>query len=97
MTNQDWIQNLARVFHIDFHTPAQTKVAQEFDADAFGDSLVDMQTQAVVLFAKCHYGLSYYDTQVGARHPGLDFDLLGTQIEASRQRYFRVFVYYSVV
>lgn len=94
--DQDWLQHLARVFHIDFHTPAQVRIAEEYDVDAFGDALVAMHTQAVVLFAKCHYGLSYYDTRVGTRHPGLDFDLLGAQIEACRRRDIRVLVYYSV-
>jgi alpha-L-fucosidase len=73
--SQEWLHHTARMFHVDFHTPAHLKVAENFDAEAFGDAVAEMGAQAVVLFTKCHYGLSYYNTRVGKRHPGLDFDL----------------------
>lgn len=92
----DWISQTARLFHVDFHTPPQVCVGEGFDAEAFGDALLAMHVQAVVLFTKCHYGLSYYDTRVGKRHPGLSFDLFGRQVEACKRRNIRVLAYYSV-
>jgi hypothetical protein len=72
-----------RQIHLDFHTsPACTDVGQDFDADLFARTLQDAHVNAINIFAKCHHGYSYYPTKVGTVHPGLQFDLLGQQIEA---------------
>ena len=51
---------------------------------------------SVTLFAKCHHGLSYHNTKVGLRHPGLDFELLPRQIEACREINVKCPIYISV-
>jgi hypothetical protein len=88
-----------RQIHLDFHTgPAIPDVGAEFDADAFGDRLVEARVNSVTLFAKCHHGHLYYDTKHPARHPHLPrrLDLLGEQLEACRRRGIRAPIYISV-
>ena len=75
-----------RQIHLDFHTsPHIPDVGAEFDAEEFARTLAEGRVNWVTLFAKCHHGMSYYPTKVGTMHPGLQFDLLGQQIEACRR------------
>lgn len=90
--------NRLRKIHLDFHTsPLVTGVGAQFDADAFGNTLASAQVDYVVCFAKCHHGMSYYNTRAGTRHPALTFDLLGAQVEACHRRNIAVSAYLSVV
>lgn len=86
-----------RQIHLDFHTSEHvTHVGRDFDADRFGDAVAATGADCIVLFAKCHHGWSYYDTEVGARHPHLGFDLLGAQVAACRARGIATKIYLSV-
>ncbi len=63
--------------------------ARAFDAAQFQQELkrghVDsMAPGRSTLFSKCHHGMSYHDTKVGVRHPGMKDELLPRQIEACR-------------
>lgn len=74
-----------RQVHLDFHTSeAITPIGEKFDARQFQEALKRGHVDSVTLFSKCHHGLSYHETKIGQRHPGLDFDLLPRQIEACR-------------
>lgn len=86
-----------RQVHLDFHTsPAITGVGDEFCAETFADQMAEAHVQSVTLFAKCHHGLLYYDTQHPARHPHLTRNLLAEQIEALHAREIRTPIYLSV-
>ncbi len=88
-----------RMIHLDFHTgPAIPDVARDFDADAFARTFKDAHVDSVTVFAKCHHGLLYYDTDNPARHSGLPkgLDLLGEQIEALNRHGIRAPVYISI-
>jgi len=86
-----------RQVHLDFHTPAAAgQVGEDFDPDSFADTVAAAEVQSVVLFGKCHHGWSYYDSKVGARHPGLAFDLLDAQIAALKARGIETVLYLSV-
>ena len=78
-----------RQIHLDYHTsPAISKIAQDFNADDFAERFVEARVQSVTVFAKCHHGLLYYDTNHPvAGHPGLPrgLNLLGEQIEGKLQ------------
>src|SRR4028118_2178145 len=39
---------------------------------------------SITLFSKCHHGMSYHDTKIGVRHPGMRDELLPRQIEACK-------------
>jgi Hypothetical glycosyl hydrolase 6 len=74
-----------RTIHLDFHTgPAITDVGRDFDAQLFAKTFVEARVQSVTLFAKCHHGHLYFETDRPERHPGLpaSLDLLDRQVEA---------------
>ena len=88
-----------RTVHLDFHTgPDISDVGVDFDADEFAQTFVDAHVDSVTLFAKCHHGHLYYDTDRAERHPGLarDLDLMGEQVEALHSRGIRTPIYLSV-
>ena len=72
-----------RQIHLDFHTsPAIDGIGAAFDKADYQKSLKDACVDSVTTFATCHHGWSYFDTEVGKRHPGLSFDLLRAQFDA---------------
>jgi hypothetical protein len=87
-----------RQVHLDFHTSGEIPgVGEAFDPDAFVATLQAAGVNSITCFAKCHHGLSYYPTEVGVRHPHLERDLLGEQVEACHRAGIRVPAYLSVV
>ena len=75
-----------RQVHLDFHTsPAIPGIGERFDKVKWQETLRKARVDSITTFALCHHGWSYYDTKVGERHPGLSFDLLRAQFEASKE------------
>ncbi len=75
-----------RQVHLDFHTSEKIPgIGAHFSKTQFQEMLKRGHVNSVTLFAKCHHGLSYHDTKIGLRHPGLDYELLPRQIEACRE------------
>ncbi|MDJ0978138.1 MAG: alpha-L-fucosidase [Erythrobacter sp.] len=86
-----------RQIHLDFHTSEKIpEIGADFNGADFARTLKDAHVDSVVLFAKCHHGWSYYDSEVGQRHPQLDFDLLQAQSEACSAEGIRTPIYLSV-
>lgn len=88
-----------RQIHLDFHTSPHIKdVGEQFDAEAFARTMADANVNSVTVFAKCHHGHLYYDTDRPERHPGLrrDLDLLRQQVDALHARGIRAPIYISV-
>lgn len=88
-----------RHVHLDFHTgPGIGDVGADFDPSTFAQPFVEAGVDSVTLFAKCHHGHLYYDTDHPARHPGLPagLDLLGEQREALRSAGIKTPIYLSV-
>lgn len=74
-----------RQVHLDFHTSEHiTPIGHKFEAAKFQEALKRGQVNSVTIFSKCHHGLSYHNTKIGRRHPGLDFELMPRMIEACR-------------
>src|ERR1700722_11288036 len=72
-----------RQVHLDFHTsPAINGVGEDFDVWRFAAAMKRAHVNSVTVFAKCHHGHLYYNTERPERHPGLKrgLDLLGRQI-----------------
>ncbi len=89
-----------RQIHLDFHTgPAIGDVGRDFRAVEFAQCLRDASVTSVTVFAKCHHGHLYWDTDHPARHPGMaiGLDLLGDQIEALHAVGIRAPIYLSVL
>lgn len=88
-----------RTVHLDFHTgPDVPGVGADFDAATFATPFVDARVDSVTVFAKCHHGHLYYDTDRPERHPNLPpgLDLLGEQVEALHTAGIRAPIYISV-
>ncbi|MFB3826340.1 MAG: alpha-amylase family protein [Bryobacteraceae bacterium] len=86
-----------RKIHLDFHNSQHVKrIGERFNADEFGETLASANVDSVVVFAKDMHGYFYYPSRYGPVHPGLQFDLLGPQVEACRRRRIAVYAYYCV-
>ncbi len=89
-----------RQVHLDFHTSAHIPdVGADFDAAAFAAEMQRAHVNSVTVFAKCHHGHLYYQTDHPARHPGLKqgLDLTGAQVEALHAAGIRAPIYISVL
>lgn len=89
-----------RQIHLDFHTsPVIRGVGRDFSAIDFAKRMKAAHVNSVTVFAKCHHGHLYYNTQRPERHPGLKpgLDLLGEQIEALHRVGIRAPIYLSVL
>ena len=82
--------------HPDFHLPAEYEVGAGFDGSDYAEKMYKSGVDAVAVFAKCHYGHSYYPTEIGARHPRLKVDLLGDITKGCKEYGLGVIAYYSV-
>ncbi|MFE0458819.1 alpha-L-fucosidase [Kitasatospora sp. NPDC058965] len=88
-----------RTVHLDFHTAPQIPgVGADFDPAAFAQTFRDAHVDSVTVFAKCHHGRLYYDTDRPERHPGLapGLDLLAEQVDALHAVGIRAPVYLSL-
>ena len=84
-----------RKVHLDFHNSKYVpKIGAKFNADEWGDRVVEGNLDSIVVFAKDMHGYFYYPSQYGPVHPGLSFDLLGEQVKACRKRNVAVYAYY---
>lgn len=88
-----------RMVHLDFHTgPDVADVASRFDPEEFAATFEEAGVDSVTVFAKCHHGQLYFDTDRPERHPGLspDIHLLESQVEALHSRGILAPIYLSV-
>ena len=89
-----------RQIHLDFHTgPWIGDVGVDFDAREFARVMKRAHVDSVTVFAKCHHGHLYYDTERPERHPGLKRrnNLLEQQVEALHSEGIRAPIYLSVM
>ncbi|MBI3991419.1 MAG: alpha-L-fucosidase [Candidatus Omnitrophica bacterium] len=86
-----------RQVHLDFHTSELIKgVGEKFNPGEFVKVLKESNINSITCFAKCHHGMSYYNTKVGIKHPYLKKDLLKEMITACHANDILVPVYISV-
>lgn len=88
--------NDIRQIHLDFHTPGFVRVGDQWNVMEFYDTLEDSRVNSLAFFAKCHHGYSYFDTEVGTRHPGLDFDMFGQASQEAAKRGIDFVAYFSL-
>jgi hypothetical protein len=82
--------------HPDFHMPGDVAIGEDFDGDEYAVRLKENGVDAVAFFAKCHYGHSYYYTNIGTRHPRLTRDMLAEVVSGCRKHGLGIICYYSV-
>lgn len=76
----------SRQVHLDFHTTEKLEnIGASWNKEEWQNTLKEGHVNSINIFAKGHHGWSYYNTQVGKRHPNLDFDLFGAQLEACHE------------
>ena len=85
-----------RQIHLDFHTSGLIdNIGSDFDKEEFKRTLALGHVNSITLFAKGHHGYSFYPSEINEMHPGLDFNLLGQQLEACKEAGVRAPVYIS--
>jgi hypothetical protein len=86
-----------RQIHLDFHTSeALDSVGFAFDKKQFQEALLAGKVNSINIFGKGHHSWCYYPSKAGKMHPGLNFDLLGAQIEACHEVGIRAQVYFTI-
>jgi hypothetical protein len=81
----------------DFHTmPANPDVGKGFDFDAITGKLAEAGVDYIVFPARCNLGTAYYDTQIGLKHPALEYDLIGRLNEACQKRDIALSCYINI-
>lgn len=85
-----------RQIHLDFHTPGFVTVGDKFDVNEFYNTLEASKVNSIAVFAKCHHGYSYFDTQIGTRHPGMSIDMFGEAAVEAKRRGIDFLGYFSL-
>ena len=89
-----------RQIHLDFHTSEAIEgIGADFDPDEFAATLVKAHVNSITMFARCHHGWNYYQSQVNPEriHPHLARpNLLKEQIEACHARGIRAPIYTTI-
>ncbi|MFZ4506777.1 MAG: alpha-amylase family protein, partial [Fimbriimonas sp.] len=86
-----------RQVHLDFHTsPTIAGIGKDFDKAEFAATASRARVNSMTVFGRCHHGMAYYPSKVAPVHPGLDFDLLGAQIESLHSAGIRAPIYLTV-
>jgi len=97
MSRADWFRDHMRQVHMDFHMPEFPREAiVNFDAEQFVSQLRRGRINMVALFAKCHFGNSFYNTEAGHKHSGLEKDFLYEAAAECRRHDIRTIAYYSL-
>jgi len=83
-------------FFYDFHTSPELRgIGRNFDAESFAARLERCGVDFLTFPARCNMGMAYYDTQIGIRHYGLDFDLFGELVAACKRHGIAVNAYFN--
>ncbi|MCL1793328.1 MAG: hypothetical protein FWG34_05630 [Oscillospiraceae bacterium] len=85
-----------RQVHLDFHTSELIPgIGSKFDKKQFQNTLKSGHVNSVTVFAKCHHGWAYHETEKNKKHPNLDFDLLAEMLDACHEIGVQTPVYVS--
>ena len=89
-----------RQIHLDFHTSEAIEgIGADFDPDEFAATLAKAHVNSITVFARCHHGWIYYQSQANPEriHPHLARpNLLKEQIEACHARGIRAPIYTTI-
>ncbi|SFS85527.1 Hypothetical glycosyl hydrolase 6 [Zhouia amylolytica] len=76
----------SRQVHLDFHTSEKLlDIGSSWNKKDWQSTLKAGNVNSINIFAKGHHGWTYYNTKIGKRHPNLNFDLFGAQLEACHE------------
>jgi hypothetical protein len=81
---------------LDFHTSELIEgIGAKFDKKQFQEMLRLGHVNSITVFAKCHHGWAYCETEKNQKHPYLNFDLLTEMLEACHEIGVQTPVYIS--
>ena len=90
-----WIFNNHRYIHIDAGPLGKSsKIYDGFNVENAAQMQLDAGAQAVIYFAKCLNGYSYYPTKIGMTHPGLKIDFVGEFTKELKKRGIKCIAYF---
>ena len=92
----DNVRQYLTKIHPDFHIPDGVEVGKDLDGTEYAQKIKKARADSAAVFAKCHYGYSYYPTEAGTEHPGLSKDFFGEITRGFREVNLGVTGYYSV-
>lgn len=85
-----------RQIHLDFHTSELIRgIGSQFNKEEWRETLKLGHVNSINIFAKCHHGWAYCNSEANERHPHLDFDLLKEMIDACHEIGVKCPVYLS--
>lgn len=94
---EEWFRNHMRQVHLDFHMPEFPREAiVNFDAKRMIEHIRRGRIDMIALFAKCHFGNAFYDTEIGHKHSGLFEDFLAETVAECRRYGIATLAYYSL-
>lgn len=88
-----------RKVHFDMHSPKRIQdIGKDFDAQTYAKEVKNSGADAVVVFAKCAYGYTYFDNDYLPKHPGMiSNDLFGDIRSALLEQDVETVAYFSTV
>jgi hypothetical protein len=88
------IDRTYRLMEWEFHNPPSAR----FDIDIEGavKASADAGAEALTLYTQDTWGYAFYPTDVGIRHPSLEGDLFGRELEAAHRHGLAVCAYYCL-
>lgn len=94
----DLYRNTYRVLMIDQHFPDAPYITfSKFDGAAQIRSCKESYVDSIHITMKCHWGYSYYNTQIGIKHPALgDRDQAAELLEEARKEGLEAIAYYCL-
>ncbi|MFC1693720.1 beta-galactosidase trimerization domain-containing protein [Candidatus Latescibacterota bacterium] len=91
-----WFDDIYCQLHLDAHFGGFREIYKRFDAEGAAQILDEAGFQMVSFFAKGWAGYSYYPTEIGVVHPGLDRDFTGEMTRALKKRGIRCLLYFML-
>ena len=86
-----------RGYLIDHHSPdPPIQPLDKLDVKEWERQLKVANVNCMLTYCKDHYGVTYYDTRVGRKHPGLTTDFIGELAEMMKRLGIEFWAYYSV-
>lgn len=86
-----------RGYLVDHHSPdPPVQPLDKLDVSEWEEALKRARVNCMLTYCKDHYGVTYYDTKVGRKHPGLKTDWIGEVAEMMRRNDIEFWAYYSV-
>ena len=78
----------------DNHTmPTCPDVGHGFDVEHFVNRIHKCGVDYLTFHARCNLGMSYYDTNIGIKHPSLQYDLFGSIAELCNKKEIAITAY----